>query len=51
MCDRYDLRNVNKLGTRIADADEDAKRVMVRDAAFHKWYSKVHDALKLVSGK
>ena len=46
LCDRYDLRNANKLGTRIADADEEAKRAMERDAAFHKWYSKAHEAQK-----
>ena len=44
LCDRYDLRNANKLGTRIADADGEAKRAMERDAAFHKWYSKAQEA-------
>ena len=45
------LGDIYKVGTRIADADKAARRVMERDAAFHKWYSKVHEALKLVAGK
>ena len=46
LCDRYKLRNTNKTGTRIDDANEEAKRSVERDAAFHKCYTKSHDAQK-----
>ena len=46
LCDRYDLRGFSSRGTRISEADEEAKKAMERDAVFYKYYSKQAEAGK-----
>ena len=46
LCDRYDLRGHSLRGTRLPDADEEAKKAMERDAAFYKYYTKATETGK-----